>query len=288
MKIICLHQSFLNTRHFCRSFLLAAALGLSLLPTALAFADVPRIGGTGSALGSIKVVAEEYSRLHPEARVNVVLPAIGSGGAIKALLAGALDIAISARPLSETERGQGLVESAYARTPFVVATGSTAKIGEIRLTELAAFYSGRTSTWKDGSPVRVVLRPPTDSDTATLRAMSAEMAQALDAAQSRKGMLVAMTDQESADIIEKTPGAIGSTTLALIVAEKRNLHPLAVEGAEPSLNALEAGRYPYARTFSLVTRANVSAATRSFVEYLLSPAGGAILRRNGQLAGGKH
>ena len=59
-------------------------------------AETPKIGGTGSALGVMRFLGQEFSALQP-ATALTVLPMLGSGGGIKALIADTLDIAVSAR-----------------------------------------------------------------------------------------------------------------------------------------------------------------------------------------------
>lgn len=80
-----------------------------------------RIGGTGSALGGMQLLADAFMQSHPGTEI-AVLPSLGSGGGIKALRAGAIDIAVSSRPPKDTKRAPGMVDLEYARTPFVFAT----------------------------------------------------------------------------------------------------------------------------------------------------------------------
>jgi len=259
--------------------LLAGALALGSAPAA---ADTVRINGTGAALGGLEAVAEAYAKAYPGSQVSILRPALGGGGSLKALQAGALDLAISARPLKEEERALGLVAQEYAKAPLVIAVAkNNQRITGLTLAELADIYAGRTAVWRDGSPVRLILRQPSDADTLLLRAISPELDAAVAAALARKGMVTAMTDQESAELLEKIPGAIGTSSLALIVAEKRALRPLPLNGVEPTLQAFADGRYPYAKALYLVMGAHPSGETRRFAEFLRSPAGRAILRRNG-------
>lgn len=80
-----------------------------------------KIGGTGAALGTMQVLAQAYAESQPNAKITV-LPSMGSGGGIKAVLAGAIEIGLSSRPLSEAEAKAGAVAVELGRTPFVFAT----------------------------------------------------------------------------------------------------------------------------------------------------------------------
>ncbi len=74
-----------------------------LLFTAGSFAATLKIGGTGAALGTMRILADQFVRKRPD--ISVVIPdSLGSGGGIKAVLAGALDIALSSRQLKPKEQ----------------------------------------------------------------------------------------------------------------------------------------------------------------------------------------
>jgi phosphate transport system substrate-binding protein len=97
-------------------------------------------------------------------------------------------------------------------------------------------------------------------------------------------MIVGMTDQEAADLIQKIPGAFGATTLSLVISEKRPVHVLALDGIVPSVRTIADGSYPYSKTLYFVTRKNPPLEIRRFIEFVRSQAGAAILMKNGQMA----
>ncbi len=261
-----------------------AALGATFALAAVgAQADSIKIGGTGTGLGTMKLMAQEFNKSRPDAQL-IVTPSLGSTGAIRAVLAGALDIGISARPVTPEESKQGALARAYARTPLVIATGAKNNSAGLTLAQLVEIYSGKVTRWPDGSPIRIVVRPDADADTIAMRTFSAEMDRAITAALARKGLRMAATDQDNADALEKLPGSLGTTTLTQIVTEKRALRSLALDGVTPTLQSLAAGRYRYFKTLHLVTGRNPSSLAKDFVAFIRSPAGQAVLARSGNLA----
>jgi phosphate transport system substrate-binding protein len=154
----------------------------------------------------------------------------------------------------------------------------------ITLSEAVDIYGGKIDRWKDGTPVRLVLRPVADTDTVHLERMSPQMTVALEQAHRREGLIVALTDHECADALEDTPGAFGTTTLALVASEERSIKILTLSGVTPSGNAVRNGSYPYAKTFRLVTGPNPSRAATKFITFLRSPAGRSILDRVGHVS----
>jgi phosphate transport system substrate-binding protein len=214
----------------------------------------------------------------------IVTASLGSTGAIRAVLAGKVDIGVSARPVTAEENLQGASARAYARTPFVIATGAKNNSASLTPRELVKIYSGEVIRWPDGSPIHLVVRPDADADSIELRAFSAEMSSAITAALARKGLRMADTDQDNADALEKLPGSLGTTTLTQIVTEDRALRPLALDGVAPTLQSLAAGRYHHFKTLYLVTGRNPPPLAKDFVAFVRSPAGQAVLAGSGNLA----
>lgn len=247
-----------------------------------AVAETIRISGAGGAIGTIRILGEAFRKIYPEIRVDV-LPSMGSSGSVKAVLAGRLDIGLSVRTLSGEERAQGVVETRYARTPFVFGVNSTLKMTGLTLEDVAGIYGGKRD-WENGKRIRLVLRPPEDSDIAVLKSMSPAMSAAVDIALRRKGMIMATTGHDAADAIESVPGAFGATTLSLLLSEKRALRILSLDGITPSVRTMADRSYPYSKTFFMVTRKNLPASVRRFIDFVRSPAGAAILAKNGQEA----
>jgi phosphate transport system substrate-binding protein len=275
----------LGARHALRSFRGALLLSLALLLTNSAFgSETVVIGGTGCALGGVQEVARAFQKEHPGIAIRFI-PSLGSGGGIKAVLAGSLDLALSARPLTDQEKAEGAAARPYARSPFVFAIAGSAKAYPLTLKQVASIYAGELQVWPDSTPIRLVLRPESDADTVLLKTMSPDMAMAVRKALSRDGMLVAVTDQENADILSTVKGAFGGATLSQIVSEKRQLQPLTLDNVRPGLVTLEQGAYPYSKTFYVITthgRNNPS--VQQFLDYLFAPKGRAILARTGHLA----
>lgn len=239
-----------------------------------------RIGGTGAALGALKLLAQAYAATQHGVRISV-LPSVGSGGGIKALLGGALQIAVSSRELTPAEVTAGAAAVEYACTPFVFATASTNPVSSVTTQQLVDAYSGNKSTWADGAKLRLVLRPSNDSDTLALKAMSSVMRDAMLAAEQRKGHVVAGTDQEAVSSIASIPGALGTSTLSLILSEGAGVKALALDGVAPTVEAMVSGAYPLRRRLFVVTGPATTPQAHAFVAFLRTPAGTEILHKTG-------
>lgn len=258
-----------------------AFLMLLMVYPAQSAAQSLKVGGAGSGLGIMRVLGAAYSERHPDVSL-VVSPSMGSNGGIKAVQAGALDISISSRPLAAEEM-QALDGLLVAKTPFILATQKSSPYQTISTQQLLDFYTGAATAWPNGQPVRLILRPAKESDNVALKQFSPAMENALNAALARTGLLVAFTDQDTADALEKQAGSLGPSTLALVLSEQRSIKPLAFNGVTPSVEALKDGSYPYHKPLYVVTRSAPSPLVKEFIDFMQSPAGNQILTRNGLL-----
>ena len=244
-------------------------------------ADVARVGGSGAVTAMLKSVGAAFATRETGANLEVV-SSLGSTGGLRALAAGALDIAFSGRPLDVDQRAKGLTQAMSLQTAYGLVTSHPSPNG-MRSTEIAAIFAAPTAKWADGTPIRIILRPRSDSDTPLLASMFPGMATALKQARRRPEVPVAVTDQDAADLAERVPGSLTGTTLTLVRMEKRDLRFVAIDGVVPTLENLEDGTYPYLRPIYVVLPSAAAAAAARFVRYLRSPEGGRALREAGVL-----
>lgn len=247
-----------------------------------ASADVLRIGGTGAATEMLKRIGAAFA-VSSETEVKVV-PSLGTGGALRAVVDGALDIAVAGRPLNREEAVLGLTQVAVVRTPFGLATSHRNPNG-LKSADIAAIFALGDARWADGTPIRVILRPKSDSDTLLLASLFPGMSAALDRARKRAEVPTAATDQDNADTAERVPGSLAGAAFTQIEMEKRNLRFVAIDGVALTLEDFERGTYSYAKTMRFVTSAAPQEAVTRFIAFLKSPAGQRALRETGTLPG---
>jgi phosphate transport system substrate-binding protein len=210
-----------------------------------------------------------------------VLPSLGSPGGIRAVLARAIDIGVSARPLKPEELAAGAVQTPVGSTPFVFAVASASKVTALSSADLVDIYAGTKTRWPDGSPIRLVLRSPSGAEIALLYGISPQMKEAHMLAEKRPGLLTTATDQENADALENIPGAIGVISFAQLISEKRSLQALQIDGVAPTAAALREGSYRLSVPLYLITGTRLSPRAREFIAFIYSAAGTALLTRNG-------
>jgi phosphate transport system substrate-binding protein len=237
--------------------------------------DSIRVGGAGTGLGLMKILAAEFEKSNPGIKIHVV-PSLGSSGGIKALNHGALDIAISGRTLTVEELITGVASAEFGRTPFVFIVNNKVNTSDVTSRELAMIYREELRTWPNGGRIRVVHRPLSDTDTLILASISSEMKQAIDHTKTIMEKLMAVTDQEAAEMVAKIPGAFCGSTLVQIMTEHQAVKVLSYNGVKPSVEALGKGSYPLAKPLYLVTAKNTSKPVQQFFRFLRSAKGLAL------------
>lgn len=260
---------------------LAIVMVLLSISAAPAFAgDVITIGGSGSALAVMKMLGKEYEKKNPSVHIRV-LPSMGTQGAIKAVAEDKLSIGIAGRVFNGDEKKTGVAAFELARTPFVFVTQSAVKTRNITSDDLVNIYNAKMTTWPGGEQIRLVLRPARETSSLIMKAISPHMEQAMAVALAREGMLFAATDQETADLVMKTPGSLGASTLLQITTEKLSMNILDLNDVRPTVRALAQGKYPLFKPMYIVTSPKTTDAAKGFVRFLQSSQAKSILEKNG-------
>ncbi len=231
----------------------------------------------------LRQIGKAFTAQAPGTSIEVI-PALGSTGAISAVIDGVLDFAVSARPLAPAEAAKPVTEMILARTVFGLAS-SYPKPGNIASSDVAGFFTKPTAAWPDGTPLRIVLRPKSEADTTVLANAFPNMAAALEQLRQRPEIPVAATDQDNVRMAQEIPGSLVSTTLAQMQTEKPNLHFLMIDGVAPTLENFERGAYPYHKDLYFILPARRTASLERFVAFLRSPEGAKLLREAGSLPG---
>ena len=257
-------------------------VGLVLWCTGLAVAQAQTltVGGTGSSAPLVQLLFDEFRKQSPQVLLRQVSPPLGSGGAIRALKGGHVDLAVTGRALTAEESSGVGPQFEMARTPLVFVTPDGQRAGGFTLEDLANVYTGSLRQWDHGQPIRLVLRAAFESDTLLIRAMSPKLAQADTTARKRPGMQIGDDDLHTLHLLSKTPAALGTTTLGLMRTTGSSLRVLPINGVKPSLANMQHGNYPWYKVLVVVLAPNASASATGFAQFLRSGAAKSLLERN--------
>jgi phosphate transport system substrate-binding protein len=259
----------------------------AVLMAAPALAGEITAGGTGSSGPLLRLLATEYAKSAPGFRLKQVDPPLGSGGALRALATGKIELAVTGRPPKSDEIAAVGRSIELARTPFVLVTRDGVRAKGFSLRELADVYRGKIMQWDNGAPLRLILRSAFESDSEILRRMSADMDRSVQSAFERKGMAIGENDLDTLDMVERIPGSMAPTTLGLISTLGKNLRVLPLDGLTPSAKALANASYPWSKSLYVVIGKAPGPAVKGFVDFLRTPRAREILLRHEYLPAGE-
>ena len=225
-------------------------------------------------------LADAWNRRAGSPRV-VVEESLGSGGGVRAVLDGMIDVALVARPLTEGERARGLTAIAVGREAVIVAANPSVPLAGISSDKLRAFYAGQQRAWPDGSPAILLLRDPSESANAALDSLVPGLAPLRENAYRDGGWRVLYHDDAMAEALVVTRGAIGMYSQSALVTLRLPLRALAIDGVQPSPASVSAGQWRATRDFTLVVRDDRRERAQPLLDYVRSSEGQAIVERCG-------
>lgn len=241
------------------------------------------VAGSGTALPSVRPLAEAFRRLHPNITIDIP-PSLGSAGGIRAAANGAVAVGLASRPLKDSEKAWGLTVLPYARTIVVIAAHPTVADGGITLEELVQIYRGTKTRWSDGREIIVLTREPGNSSLGVLEEEVPGFKEAYFASQRARRWAIMYTYEEMIRVLGRTPYAIGLADMGAITTQRLTIKPLKVNGVLPTPENVLSGRYPLVKTMAFVfLKDKLSAEAKAFVDFVRSREGERILRANGYL-----
>jgi phosphate transport system substrate-binding protein len=257
--------------------------GLSLAANG-ATAETLRLAGTGGIIEAMQQIAPKFTAASG-IQLEVIV-GLGSSGALRAIADGKVHVVAAARALTPDEAKGPLVSHPFARTPLVFVT-SHPKPNGLKSGDIAAIFAAENPKWQDGTPLKIILRPKVDADTALVERTIPDIAAAILRARQRPDVLVAMTDQDNVNLAQRLDGAFSLAGYGQIVAEQSDLRLVAIDGVMPSLDTLANGTYPYEKIFYLVFARDRNAGAEQLLRFLGSDDGRKALLATGNLPVGE-
>lgn len=238
------------------------------------------VGGTGMANPAFLAIEPIYEAMRTDVDI-VVLPAMGSTGGIKAVIAGEIELAASARPLKDGEKASNVTYTLWYKDGVALFANAQLGLAELNLDDVEAIYRGDITDWSQlGLPpaaVAVFSREPEDTITKTVF----KAYPGLNNATWSEGLEVVTTDQRLAELIAATPGAIGFAPVGTVRALGIDVNAVRVGGSGWDAEAVRNGSYAMVVPVGLVTGPSPTEDVRAFLEYASSPDAAAALRSAG-------
>ncbi|HIH28009.1 MAG TPA: phosphate ABC transporter substrate-binding protein [Methanoregulaceae archaeon] len=265
---------------------LAILLALALLaagctqPAADGHAQTLKITGSTTVLPVAQAAADAFMKDHLNANIQVT--GGGSSVGVQAVGEGIAEIGMSSRDLKPEERAKyrDLVDVTIANDGIAIIVHPSNMVRSLTMAQLKEIYAGNTTNWKDvGGPDMTIVVVGRDSASGTREFFSESVMKKQDFTPTQ---LEKNSNGAVKQTIAQTPGAIGYVGLGYIDADIRPV-PINVNNAlvEPTIANVVAKMYPIARPLIMITNGAPEGLAKTYLDYLLSPAGQAIVAEEG-------
>ena len=251
------------------TLLLAACGNPAVTPAA---PSTLRIAGSTSLKPTLNELAAAYQAGHPQTVVEV----LGGGTAIgiEELRDKEIDLAAVSWKADDEEAPDDLNVIPIARDGLAIIVNPQNTITNVTSLQLRALYRGETLDWgavggSGGEPVVISREDGSGSRTAF-------EALAMDGERVTLNALVMPTSQAVVDYVASHRNAVGYVSTGVMTDTVR---AVPVEDIPPTTATIRAGEYRLGRVLYLYAPQPATPEVQAFLDFVLSPAGQAIVRR---------
>jgi phosphate transport system substrate-binding protein len=238
------------------------------------------VSGTGDSQELLRVMASRLTEKLGEGEIEVP-DTIGSGGGIKAVAKGEIDLARVARALNKNEEQLGLKYHQFGTAPVVfVVHPDVIGIDDITTGQIIAVYSGKTRDWSELGAMSGKIYPVTrESGDSCLTVINKSLEGFSDIVKP-----VAKTVYTTPETVTKLAGYSGTIGFVPMPVEVgTELRVLKVDGVYPSIENIRNGSYKLGIPLALVCKDEPRGLSKRFVDFISSDKGKDIMMKMGMV-----
>lgn len=241
-----------------------------------------RVSGSGTALPLLRILTREYA----DKTVSFVyLPGLHSGGGIKGVAQGDLEIGAVSRDLDATETGLGLQFTLLSNDGLAIAVNKSVGIEGLTTAQVRDIYAGKITNWKQvGGPdlgVNVLDRNEDESAKIILRKFVLGPLGEPGAVKVTPTAIKLYYEPDMVEALTSTPGAIGYFSLGYGLSENIPVNLLKLDGVSPTVENVENGSYKAIRPLGVVLAKHADPKADAFVKWAAGPEAAAIMKEHG-------
>lgn len=229
---------------------------------------VIEISGSSTLAPLMAEIAKRYRTVDPQ--VNVQIRTGGSSRGIKDVGEGVVDIGMSSRVLTDSEKLENVCHI-IARDGIGILVNKGNQVSELSDRQIVDIFTGKMKNWSEvgglDAPIQSFNRIKGTSELELFK----DFFQVSEESLSLETSFVETLD--CLDGIAKNENAVtyvsvGASALGILVGNPVKLLPL--RGVLPSIETVESGEYPLSRPLILITRKDPGTIVKKFVDYALS------------------
>jgi phosphate transport system substrate-binding protein len=233
--------------------------------------------------------AEAYGQIDPN--IQIAVTGGGSGTGLAALINGTVDMANASRQIKAEERslaedkGIDPVEYQVAGDAIAIVVHPSNPVAGLSIAQLSAIYSGKITNWREvGGEDRPIVLLSRESNSGTHVFFLEQVVRQGNAEDhtlfSPDTLLMPSSEGISAEV-RQNPNAIGYDGLGYVTPDQKVVPVAQQEGGAyilPGVETVTNGSYPIARGLYTYTAGPAQGAVLTYLDWILGPAGQAIVR----------
>lgn len=240
-----------------------------------------RVSGSGTALPLLRILTDRYSRLVPGGDVSFVyLPGLHSGGGVKGVVAGDLEIGAVSRELTKDERGLHLKYVLLSDDGLAIAVHPSVGISGVTTQQVREIYSGKFANWKElgGADLPITVLDRNEDESAKIILRKYVLGSDLDVTPRAVDLYY---ESDMIEGLQTTPGAIGYFSLGYGLSQNVSVEYLTLDGVAPTVANIESGAYRVVRPLGVVARTDASVGVDRFLTWASGVEAAGLMERAG-------
>jgi len=247
-----------------------------------------QIKGSDTMVNLGQAWSEEFMKTNPT--VSLAITGGGSGTGIASLIGGTTDIAQSSRNMEPKEieqaekKGVEPKEIHVANDGIVLAVNPANPVSKLTVQQLSAIFTGQIKNWKElgGKDAKIVAlsRERNSGTHVFFLEHVVKLGDKKNKNEFAPNVLMMPSSQAIIEEVIANTAAIGYVGLGYLTNKEKALAIAKNSGSAyvlPSVKSVTAKQYPISRSLLFYTNGTPSGEVKSFVDYVLSPAGQKIV-----------
>jgi phosphate transport system substrate-binding protein len=249
-----------------------------------------QIKGSDTMVNLGQAWAEAFMKQNPG--TSIAVTGGGSGTGISAMVNNTCDIAEVSREMKESEieliasKGMPPKKIIVALDGLAVVVSPINNISELTIDQLADIFTGKIKNWKElgGRDAKIVLlsREVNSGTHVYFKEHVLRHGKTDGREEFAAEALLLSSSQAIADEISQNQDAIGYYGMGYITAKEKALKVAKEKNSPaipPTMENVISGAYPISRPLLMYTKGEPTGLSKTFIEYVLSPAGQQIVKK---------